>query len=328
MPRIARIDYEDSLHHVMGRGVNRLPIFMRNTDREEFLKRLEQVSIRSDLLIYAWCLMPNHFHLLVRRRSIELSLAMRRLLTGYAQWFNKKHDRVGHLFQNRYKDKIVQEDGYFLVLVRYIHANPVKANLVKLSSLESYPWTGHSTLVGGVDRSWQETDYVLSLFADDKRVARKKLISFMANIDADGDEVGEKWVTRFSSGSSESDIMVPILGQPEYIQRIIGSGNCIPKETSANDRYDTVKSAIPAIAHALGVSQNELRSSSRKRSVSLVRRVLSKALTDEYGLSYKKVGKELGMTPQAVYWARNKFTNSPEEEILFEKAVKLLSELL
>lgn len=312
----------------MGRGVNRLPIFMQDADREEFLHRLEETSNRSDLLIYAWCLMPNHFHLLVRRRSIGLSLAMRRLLTGYAQWFNKKHDRVGHLFQNRYKDKIVQEDGYFLGLVRYIHANPVKAKLVKLDSLERYPWTGHSALMNRVNRSWQETDYVLAMFDDNRRVARSKLIAFMSAKAVDGDDGGEKWVTRLSGGSGGADTTVPILGEPEYIQRVLGFTNSSPKGITARPTHDTVGTAIQAAAHVLGVSQNELRGNTRNMAISMVRRVLSKVLTDEFGLSYREVGAELGMTPQAVYWARNRYSSSHEERILLEKAMQVLEELL
>ena len=98
---------------------------------------------------YAWALVPNHFHLLLRTGPTSLKKVMGRLMTGYAVTFNKRHKRSGHLFQNRYKSVVCEEDAYLLELVRYIHLNPLRADLVKdLKELDKYAWTGHSAILG------------------------------------------------------------------------------------------------------------------------------------------------------------------------------------
>jgi len=111
--------------------------------------------------------MPNHFHLLLRTGNVPISTVMRRLLTGYAIWFNRSRRRHGHLFQNRFKSILCQEDAYLLELVRYIHLNPLRAGLVgNLEELDDHPYSGHSTLMGRVEKSWQETEEILSLFGN------------------------------------------------------------------------------------------------------------------------------------------------------------------
>ena len=121
MPRTARIDLPGLLQHVIVRGIERRDIFVDDRDRRLFLERLSQLLSKTDVECLAWALMSNHFHLLLRLRSTKLSVFMRRLLTGYAIVFNLLHKRSGHLFQNRYKSIVCQEDAYLLELVRYIH---------------------------------------------------------------------------------------------------------------------------------------------------------------------------------------------------------------
>ena len=130
MPRRSRIDAVGALHHVIARGVARRKIFFEDKDRDDFLDRLGTILKESDCACYAWALMSNHFHLLLKTGSVGLSTVMRRLLTGYAVTFNKRHHRWGHLFQNRYKSILCQEEAYLLELTRYIHLNPLRAKLV------------------------------------------------------------------------------------------------------------------------------------------------------------------------------------------------------
>jgi len=133
----------------MARGIERRKLFRDDKDRQSFLKRLAIILEETQTQCYAWALIPNHFHLLLRTGPTPLSKVMRRLMTGYAVTFNKRHKRSGHLFQNRYKSVICEEDSYLLELIRYIHLNPLRAKLVQdLKELDKYPWTGHSTLLG------------------------------------------------------------------------------------------------------------------------------------------------------------------------------------
>ena len=147
MPRQPRLDAPGLLQHVMARGIERREIFKDDKDRESFLQRFAIILEETQTQCYAWSLIPNHFHLLIRTGVTPLSKIMRRLMTGYAVTFNKRHKRSGYLFQNRYKSVVCEEDPYFLELIRYI--NPLRAKLVQdLKELDKYPWAGHSAILG------------------------------------------------------------------------------------------------------------------------------------------------------------------------------------
>jgi len=131
MARKSRIDAPGALHHIIARGIERSKIFRDDTDRNNFLDRLSGILKESSTLCFAWSLIPNHFHLLLRTGDVPIATVMRRLLTGYAVFHNRRHSRSGHLFQNRYKSILCQENTYLLDLVRYIHLNPIRAGIVK-----------------------------------------------------------------------------------------------------------------------------------------------------------------------------------------------------
>src|SRR3989338_6747309 len=172
MPRHRRIDCPGVVHHVIVRGIERRKIFFDENDNHEFLKRLERALLQTGCQCYAWALMSNHFHLLIRTGDKSLSDLMRSLQTGYAIYFNRRHRRSGYVYQNRYKSILCQEDTYFLELVRYIHLNPLRAKVLRnLSELDRYPWTGHSTLMRRQRRDWQSTDEVLIQFGKRRRGA-------------------------------------------------------------------------------------------------------------------------------------------------------------
>jgi YD repeat-containing protein len=181
MPRQPRLDAPETLHHVMVRGLERRVIFRDDQDQADFVARLAALAEQGALTVYAWALLPNHAHLLVRTGTRPLPRSMRRLLTGYAGAFNRRHKRVGHLFQNRYKSIVVEEERYLLELVRYLHLNPLRAGVVKsLAALERYPWTGHSALLGTVPRAWQDTRTVLAQFGPTTARARKAYRALVA----------------------------------------------------------------------------------------------------------------------------------------------------
>jgi len=139
----------------MIRGIERRNIFRDATDREEFLARVARLVPETQTACYAWVLMPNHVHLLLRTGAAPLPTLMRRLLTGYAVRFNRRHQRHGLLFQNRYKSVVCQEDVYFTELVRYIHLNPLRAGIVaNVTELNRDPYGGHSALLGKMNRPW------------------------------------------------------------------------------------------------------------------------------------------------------------------------------
>jgi len=164
----------------MVRGIERRKIFRDNKDRDNFVERLGDIIKDTATSCYAWSLLPNHVHLLLRTGDYPIATVMRRLLTGYAVSFNRRYGRHGQLFQNRYKSIICQEDSYLLELVRYIHLNPLRAKVVvDLKELDRYPYCGHSALMGKKKRQWQDVAYVLGFFAKRVGEARKGYESYV-----------------------------------------------------------------------------------------------------------------------------------------------------
>jgi REP element-mobilizing transposase RayT len=180
MPRKARIDAPGALHHIIVRGIEQRQIFRDDRDRDQFIQRLSDILTETDTPCYAWALMPNHVHLLLKTGLTPIATIMRRLLTGYAVYFNRRHRRYGHLFQNRYKSILCQAEPYFRELVRYIHLNPLRAKLVEeLKALDKYPYSGHSALLGKMKRDWQQVGSVLGFFGKRKSDARKAYRQFV-----------------------------------------------------------------------------------------------------------------------------------------------------
>ena len=187
MPRKARIDAPGALHHIIFRGIERKDIFRDQKDKTNFIDRLELILTETSTPCFAWALMTNHVHLLLRTGMAPIATIMRRLLTGYAQQFNRRHNRHGQLFQNRYKSFLCEEDAYLLELVRYIHLNPLRAGLIEnMDELSHYPGSGHSALMGTVERKWQDVAYVLNYFGDKKGAARKSYLQYVAKGVAQG----------------------------------------------------------------------------------------------------------------------------------------------
>lgn len=151
MPRGPRISYEQAFYHVFNRGVAKQPIFQDASDYRRFLKRLVELKTKKgfDHSIYAYILMPNHFHLLIQTRKIPISQIMTSLTTSYSMYFNQTYHRVGPLFQNRFKSKLCDKDAYFLGASRYIILNPIEAGLAK--SIEDYQWSSYQELFGELD---------------------------------------------------------------------------------------------------------------------------------------------------------------------------------
>ena len=173
MSRLARLDAPGVLHHIIIRGIERRKIFRDHRDREDFLERLGRLLQETQTGCFAWAFLPNHAHFLLRTGAVPLATFMRRLLTGYVVSFNRRYKRHGHLLQNRYKSIVCQEDTYLQELVRYIHLNPLRAGMVpNFTALNSYPYCGHSALMGKRKRPWQDVNYVLRSFGKRIRSAR------------------------------------------------------------------------------------------------------------------------------------------------------------
>jgi len=182
MPRQARLDAPGTLHHVIVRGIEKRPAqrgIDDRTDRDNFVSRLGQIASETETVIYAWALMTNHAHIFLRSGPYGLSKCMQRFLIGYAVTYNRRHHRYGHLFQNRYKSIVCDEDSYFRELVRYIHLNPLRA---KRRDKERV-LTDERILGSGdfVERIPREADETLKYqFRGDK--SRQKVVEFVEQV--------------------------------------------------------------------------------------------------------------------------------------------------
>jgi putative transposase len=174
MARHQRIQIAGLIRHVMARGNGRMPIFLDDTDYRWFVHLLGEVVEDLEVECWNYCLMPNHYHATLRPTLPNLSEAVRRLNGTYAQWWNKRHSRVGHVFQGRFKDQIVQREGYLLTLSRYVALNPVRAKLVQ--DPQDWPWSSYAATVGkGVPPSFLAVDSVLRQFGQvDRRILQSR----------------------------------------------------------------------------------------------------------------------------------------------------------
>jgi len=191
MPRQARIDYPGALHHVIVRGIEGKYIFQVEYDKKELYTRLKELLAKSELQIYAWSIMSNHFHLAIQTGKTTLSEFMRSLLTGYAINYNKRHKRKGYLFQNRYKSILCDADEYLLPLIRYVHLNPVKAKMITFGQLKEYKWTGHAELINSNEEGLIARDEVLGFFGETEDGARNEYEKFVKDgLDSDENFMG------------------------------------------------------------------------------------------------------------------------------------------
>jgi len=177
MARKPRIEYPGAFFHIIVRGNNREDIFRDRADYLRYLEKLVYFSGEGGTTLYAYCLMPNHVHLLLEMGKISLSKVLQRFHTWYTLYFNRRYDRVGHVFQGRYKAILCDRDAYLLELVRYIHLNPVRAGLVQRP--QDYMWSSHGIYIS-VDKSGTiDPSLVLGQFSDDRAAARRSYRSFV-----------------------------------------------------------------------------------------------------------------------------------------------------
>ena len=249
----------------------------------------------------AWSLLGNHVHLLLRPRKALLATFMRRLLTGYAIYFNLRHKRSGHLYQNRFKSIVCEEDAYLLELVRYIHLNPLRAGLVKdLGDLDKYPWSGHAALMGEGDLEGQVTDEILSLFSRKKREARERYRQFVA----DGISLGEQ--EKLGSGRRiGKEPLVDQEGGP-YDARILGSGAFVEEmqirhdQDSEINRPMAIGEIVARVCAHFELNPEELLLKTRTPRIAAIRSIICYLAVRRVGHSGVDVGRLVNVRRAAV----------------------------
>jgi len=310
MPRKARIDAPGALHHIIIRGIERKAIFNDNADRANFLERLGRIISETETGCYAWALMANHVHLLLKTGLTPLATVMQRLLTGYAVSFNRRHRRHGQLFQNRYKSFLCEEDVYLKELVRYIHLNPLRAKRVKdLKELKKYRWCGHSALMGKVEVKFQDTGYVLKFFGRSASQARQVYESFVSKGIKQGrrpDLVGGgllRSIGGWAKLKGFRDIGVRIKGD----ERLLGSSDFVERvlkqaDEQLEEKYRlqvgaiSLQALLEKVAHYYKIEAEDLKSASKERIVTKARRALCYVAVRKLGYKCTDVSKAVGIS--------------------------------
>jgi putative transposase len=298
----------------MIRGMDGVEIFREEQDRQAFIDRLSQLVESSQARILAWVLMANHVHFLLFSGPQGLSQFMRRLLTAYAIYFNRRYERRGHLFQDRYKSVVCEEEAYLLELVRYIHLNPLRAGIIKgLEELNRYKWSGHSVLMGKQKNDWQERGYVLRNFHMKLGKAVRAYAHFIKEGMAQGrrlDLVGGGLVRsrggwsrvltlRSYPGKVEHDVR--ILGDEGFVSSILRQADeKLRKQVVSRKRKGIVDQVVREVCVQEGVNELALRGGGQKRRVSQVRAKISCILSQEWGIPLAEIARTLGVTTSAI----------------------------
>jgi REP element-mobilizing transposase RayT len=310
MTRGPRLDAPGTLHHVIVRGIEKRLIFEDHRDREDFLRRLGTVINEGQAQCFAWALIPNHGHIVLRTGPVPLERMMRRLLTGYAVSFNLRHQRSGHLFQNRYRSIVCEEDAYLLELVRYVHLNPIRAGLVKnMEELDRYAWSGHAVLMGRQKRTWQASQEVLLYFGSRGRTAQMKYRQFVSEGTREGqraDLTGGRIRRRVKKGqwTDGERVDVRVLGSGGFVEEMLAEEERRVRErTILKRRQLDVQGVMDLIAEGYGVKAEEMMGGSRRREISQARSVFCYWVMRELGVPGRRLSEMLRITPPAVHFA-------------------------
>jgi REP element-mobilizing transposase RayT len=297
----------------MVRGLERRVIFRDDRDRAEFVARLAAVAEEQALVVYAWALLPNHAHLLVRTGARPLPRCMRSLLTGYAGAFNRRHHRSGHLFQNRYKSIVVEEEPYLLELVRYLHLNPLRARVVGvLRALDRYPWTGHSALLGIVPRPWQETATILAQFGPAPPRARRAYRAFVAAGVPQGRRPELQGGGLVRSCGGWAAVRALRRGREAYLgdERVLGSTEFVAALQRTAEvpalrlaHRLTLETVVAAVCRHLGLPGEALVGGGRRPVLQRARAGIAYLWVERFGHPGRPLAAPLGVSSQAVYQA-------------------------
>jgi REP element-mobilizing transposase RayT len=287
VPRRPRIDFPGAFHHVIVRGVDRREIFLDDADRVAYCDQLSRVFGEDGAACLAWALMPNHVHLVVRTGPRPLARVMHRVGTRYGRYFNQRHARVGYLFQGRYQATTVADDAYLMTLVRYVHANPLRAGLVAaVEELDRHRWTGHAALVGVASAApFHDVREALRLFSENATLARATVRALMECADeASAAEKAER--TESEAGAAKWDPAASPVATWREIDPAKALAELVAR-VCANQR----------------IAEADLRSGARHRPVSLARATVAHLAFHELGMSLAETARHFGVSRQAL-WAR------------------------
>ena len=311
----------------MLRGNNRGDLFVDDLDRKNFLDRLGQVVEDGKCTVYAFALMSNHVHILLRSGDTGIATVMRKLLTWYAIYFNRRQRRTGHLFENRYKSILCEEEPYFLELVRYIHLNPVRAGIVAdMQALDRYPWSGHHVIVGKETSRWMDRDFILLQFGKTRRKAAEAYRAFISAGFSMGrlpQLVGGGLVRSLGGWSKVASLRQHgatekgderILGSSEFVMTILREAEEKQRrQVKVGSAGDTMLHLIDEECRRRRINPREVRSGGRRTKASEARSAIAYRATTEFGLPAAEIARHLGVTTASITRAVQKIDEKDHE---------------
>lgn len=309
MARPLRIEYPGAFYHVTSRGNEQKEIFKSMKDRNQFLHYLETAKERYGAVIHSYCLMDNHYHLLLETPRGNLSQVMRHINGAYTTYFNVKRKRFGHLFQGRYKAILVDADDYAKELSRYIHLNPVRAGVV--SRPEEYEWSSYCNYIGKRTSAWVVTEFILGYFDKNISSGRKKYQQFTE------DGIGIEGISPL-----QATVASTLLGSGDFIKEIT-ERYIEKKEKDRNIPAVRALSTGPVIERILeAVSKSPFADESiiKKAGIYLCHRYS--------GAKLKDIGSYFDMKDAAVSQASKRFVQQIEKDKVLKKAMKRTEERL
>lgn len=310
MPRKPRLDWPGAIHHVWARGIEKRDIFLDDVDRSAFVSRVRHVLADTRCRCVAWALMSNHHHLAVESGDVALSSVLRRINGPYAAGFNRRHGRVGHLFQGRFGSRLLEPGDSVRELIAYIHLNPVRSPLVPdVSALADYPWTGHRALMGRHADGVVDVDAVLSLFGNSRAEARAELGRFLEEYLCRNEEKTPCYteiadvtpLSRRTQDDLQARGVVALLGRSEFLDRA----------TREADRRAWVRCRLEAqgwnlddlVQRACALTQADelaLRSGRRARPETRARALIAYIACGYLGVPHAHVARRVGVSIRAI----------------------------
>jgi len=311
MSRQLRIEYPGAYYHVTARGNEKKEIFKSEKDREKFLSYLETAAVRYGANIHAWCLMSNHYHLLVETPSGNLSQVMQHINGAYTNYYNVKRKRFGHLLQGRYKAILIEADEYALELSRYIHLNPVRVGIV--GEPTNYRWSSFQDYAGEREAAgWLTTKFLLGYFGKSQVAAQKKYRQFVEEM------IGKE---EYESPLKEM-VASTILGSAEFVARIQEQhvdGKSPDRNLPALQELSgkpTIDRIIEIVKGVIGAREKLVK----KMAIYLCHRYS--------GARLKKIGERFGVKDSAVSQSSSRFAVELEKDKELRKTVANIEEKL
>jgi putative transposase len=310
MARPLRITYPGAFYHITSRGNEQKSVFISKRDREKLLEYLESASERYNAIIHVYCLMDNHYHLLLETPSGNLPQIMRHINGAYTTYFNVKHDRAGHLFQGRYKAILVEKDEYAKELSRYIHLNPVRAGIVELP--EEYEWSSYLSYIGKNKKlKWLYTDFILGYFSKTKSSSEKQYQIFVISL-----------INSEYDSPLDNVVASTILGQSDFV-------NDIKEKHLSDKKIDKEIPALKELADNISIdSINKEVDSIFSDQTRLSRNIKIYLIKEFTGKLLKDIGEEFGIGESGVSQSCRRFSQQIERNKEIKKKVERITKIL